>query len=165
MECYTSEFDRNIGRYTIVLSDKLPTITTNLAPFEQVIRNLISNAIKHHDKDEGRIEIGYMDTGSHHEFSVADDGPGIDPSNHDRIFEMFQTLRPRDQVETNGMGLSLVRKIVTQHDGIVSVNSNKDRSGRGCSNAFHLAQNPAHLAAEILMNNAQTRLLVVDDDT
>ncbi len=58
-----------------------------------------------------------------HEYLVKDDGPGIDEAYHQRIFEMFHTLRPRDQVEGSGIGLSVVKKIVESRDGTIEVNS------------------------------------------
>ncbi len=57
------------------------------------------------------------------EFSVADDGPGIAPGFHERIFELFQTLKPRDQVEGSGMGLAIVKKTVESMGGSISVDS------------------------------------------
>jgi signal transduction histidine kinase len=79
-------------------------------PLQQVLINLISNALKHHDKKTGRIDVSVEDMGTMFRFSVKDDGPGIPPQYHEQIFKMFQTLKPRDQVEGSGMGLAMVRK-------------------------------------------------------
>jgi signal transduction histidine kinase len=66
-------------------------------------------------------------------FRVADDGPGIDPKYHDRIFQIFQTLRPRDEVENTGIGLTLVKKIIELYGGKVWVESTP---GAGCQFFF-----------------------------
>jgi PAS domain S-box-containing protein len=98
-----------------------PTIYTAVTPLQQVVTNLIANAIKHHDRPSGNIELAASDAGDFYEFTVADDGPGIPPEYHERIFGMFQTLRPRDEVEGSGIGLALVKRIVTRFGGTVSI--------------------------------------------
>jgi signal transduction histidine kinase len=84
---------------------------------------LVNNAIKHHDRPNGRVRISATEFKDMVEFTVADDGPGIDPAFHERIFQMFQTLRPRDQVEGSGIGLAVVEKIVSSVGGTISVES------------------------------------------
>jgi len=92
-------------------------------PLEIILRNLISNAIKHHDKATGHIKISYKkDHGMHH-ISVQDDGPGIPSELFDKAVEMFQTLRPRDKVEGSGMGLSLSKKTVEHYGGSLAIES------------------------------------------
>ena len=110
-----------------VAIEPLPTMATPRAPLEQVFINLIGNAIKHHDREEGRIEVSAVDRGVAIEFVVADDGPGIPPEFHDTVFRMFETLRPRDEVEASGVGLALVKKIVDNVGGRIEVES----QGRG----------------------------------
>lgn len=108
----------------LVLASDLPCFTTYITPFEQVITNLFTNAIKHHDRAEGTIWISSKSLNADwFEFCVKDDGPGIEPQFHQRIFNMFQTLKPRDEVEGSGMGLALVKKIVEQYGGQVRVES------------------------------------------
>jgi signal transduction histidine kinase len=97
---------------TIVVQKDMPAIMTSRAPLELVFRNLIDNAIKHHHRPEGWIWISAREIDGYIEFSVADDGPGIAEKFHDRIFQMFQTLQPRDRVEGSGMGLAVVKKVV-----------------------------------------------------
>jgi signal transduction histidine kinase len=109
--------------FTIKVVNEMPTMFTYAAPLETVLRNLVNNAIKHHDKPQGEVRISAKVKDSLVEFAVADDGPGIDPAFHDRIFQMFQTLRPRDQVEGSGIGLAVVEKIVESVGGTVSVES------------------------------------------
>ena len=102
----------------------LPDLTTYRAPLEQVFRNLIGNAVKHHHNGSGRIEVlAGSSNGKLEEFIVRDDGPGIDPKYHEQVFEMFHTLKPRDQVEGSGMGLALVKKIVENRGGTVKLES------------------------------------------
>jgi len=107
-------------------------------PLQQIFANLIGNALKHHHRKEGRIEISVEPGPLLLTFFVRDDGPGIASQFHDRIFDMFQTLRPRDQVEGSGMGLAMVRKYVEVFGGTVWLES---AEGRGST--FHFTW-PAH---------------------
>ena len=118
--------------FTIQVGE-LPTLTTHRAPLEQVFRNLIGNAIKHHDRRDGRVEISSHDAGVFVEFTVRDDGPGISPEFHDQVFLMFQTLKPRDQVEGSGMGLAFVKKIVENQRGQTTLES---AAGQGATFRF-----------------------------
>jgi signal transduction histidine kinase len=104
-------------------SPALPTLITERVPLEIVLRNLIGNAIKHHHRPAGHIQVAVVEEERMLTFAVTDDGPGIDPEYHQRIFEMFQTLRPRDQVEGSGMGLTVVKKIVENYGGAITVES------------------------------------------
>ncbi len=109
---------------SITLTETMPTLTTARAPLETVLRNLISNALKHHHNPEtGRVHVSAQLEGDWATFTVSDDGPGIDPVFHDRIFQLFQTLRPRDHVEGSGMGLAIVKKTVESLGGMVQVES------------------------------------------
>jgi signal transduction histidine kinase len=92
-------------------------------PLEVVMRNLISNAIKHHDKPEGHIQIHYKTLDNMHQISIEDDGPGIPQELFDKAVEMFQTLRPRDKVEGSGMGLSLAKKTIEHYHGSLTIQS------------------------------------------
>jgi PAS domain S-box-containing protein len=109
--------------FTITLQEPLPSLTTRWTPLELVFRNLIENAIKHHHRGDGRIEISARESADFVEFTVADDGPGIDPVFHERIFQIFQTLQPRDQVEGSGAGLAIAKKAVERHGGTLAVSS------------------------------------------
>jgi two-component system, LuxR family, sensor kinase FixL len=92
-------------------------------PLQQILMNLISNAIKHHHKKAGTVEVTVGEDGANHVFAIKDDGPGIAPQFHDQIFKMFQTLKPRDQVEGSGMGLAMVRKNVEVFGGTLELES------------------------------------------
>lgn len=108
-------------------------ITVMRMPLQQVLMNLIGNAVKHHDKPEGTVRLSMEDLGSMYAFTVEDDGPGIPAQFHDKVFEMFRTLKPRDQVEGSGMGLALVRKNVELFGGTISLDSSP---GQGCRFRF-----------------------------
>jgi len=92
-------------------------------PLQQILHNLIGNAVKHHDKPSGTVEVTADHTPPHLVIRVRDDGPGIAPEFHGRIFEMFQTLKPRSDKDGSGMGLTLVKKLVTLHGGDIAVES------------------------------------------
>jgi len=102
-------------------------------PLQHVLMNLIGNAIKHHDKKTGCIEVTVEDSGDFYAFAVKDDGPGIPAQFHEQIFKMFQTLKPKDQVEGSGMGLALVKKYVELYGGKVSLESEE---GKGSAFRF-----------------------------
>ncbi len=95
--------------------------TTLNVPLELVLRNLISNAIKHHDKETGVIEVSLTENDTDYTISVVDDGPGIPPELHEKAFEMFQKVHTRREVSGSGMGLSLIKRTVEQYGGMVSV--------------------------------------------
>ena len=118
---------------TIRVGDNMPTLEAARIPMDQVFSNLISNAIKYRSSDNGCIDVDVQDKGVFYEFSVADDGPGINPQFHDKVFEIFQTLTPRDTLESTGVGLSLVKKIVEEQGGIVSLSSEE---GKGATFSF-----------------------------
>ncbi|MEZ4869201.1 MAG: PAS domain S-box protein [Caldilineaceae bacterium] len=109
--------------FTITIVDPMPTFPTWRVPLEVVLRNLMGNAIKHHDRADGHITISAHVQGDFVEFAVQDDGPGIDPAFHERIFQIFQTLQPRDELEGSGMGLAVVKKTVESMGGAIRVES------------------------------------------
>ncbi len=119
--------------FVIKVADNMPRLTTYKTPLELVFRNLIDNAIKHHDRAEGYIEVSAVSQGRVVEFTIRDDGPGIPAEYHDRIFRMFQTLKPRDEVEGSGIGLAVVKKVVEQQGGRVTVETD---NGRGTAFRF-----------------------------
>jgi PAS domain S-box-containing protein len=110
--------------FVVTADPTLPSIRTERVPLETVFRNLIGNAVKHHHQpDAGQVTVRAVEHGSWVEFIVADNGPGIDSAYHDRIFDIFQTLRSRDEVEGSGMGLAIVKKIVERRGGRIWVES------------------------------------------
>jgi signal transduction histidine kinase len=113
---------------------EFPVIYTARGQLEQVLRNLINNAIKHHDKPQGVVVVSAKRVDNVMEFSVQDDGPGIPPQYHETVFKLFQTLKRRDEVEGSGMGLAIVRKLVEQQRGSVTVDS--EGNGKGSKFCF-----------------------------
>ena len=111
----------------VQVAGTFPTLVSARAPLALVIRNLVSNAVKHHDRPDGRVTVSARMDGDWAEFTVADDGPGIAPEYQDRVFGLFQTLRPRDEVEGSGMGLSIVKKAVQSRGGRVWIEPGEGR--------------------------------------
>lgn len=107
---------------------------------QQVFQNLISNAIKYMDKPEGEIRVACVADGKHWIFSISDNGPGIDKQHFEKIFQLFQTLAPRDRVESTGVGLALVKKIVEMYGGRVWLEST---AGQGSIFFFTLPRTAA----------------------
>lgn len=119
--------------FNIKTSKAFKQLEFNRMPLQQILLNLISNAIKHRVKDTGLIEVNVKEKKTQYLISVKDDGSGIDPIYHERIFKMFQTLQPRDRVEGSGMGLAIVRKHIELLGGSISIESSV---GEGCTFIF-----------------------------
>ena len=107
----------------ITIKQKLPVITFNESQLIQVFQNLIQNAIKHNDKDIAIIDIAYKLIENEHQFSISDNGPGIDIKYHDKIFQLFQKLDVKSGIESIGIGLALVKKIIERNGGKIYVES------------------------------------------
>lgn len=127
-------------RFSLQVECPVATVRTVRVPLETIFRNLIGNAVKHHNRPDGRIrvtvsvatDILQQEETSYLRCCVNDDGPGIAPEFHARIFEMFQTLQPRDQVEGSGIGLSIVKKIVESVGGSLTVESTEGEGATFC---------------------------------
>jgi len=117
----------------IQVTTQMPVLYTVRIQLQQVFSNLISNAIKYHDKPQGLVTISCLEEKQSYLFSVTDDGPGIDPEYHDRIFVIFQTLQERDAVESTGVGLAIVKKILDRQSGSIQVTS---ELGQGATFTF-----------------------------
>jgi signal transduction histidine kinase len=103
-----------VPREFSVQAERLPVIFTERLKLEQVFANLIGNAVKFSVANKGSIEIACRELVSHYEFSVKDHGIGIEPEYHARIFEIFQTLREKDDKESTGIGLAIIKKILDE---------------------------------------------------
>jgi signal transduction histidine kinase len=125
-------------------------IITASAQLEQVLRNLINNAIKHHDKANGEVVLYAQRVGDFVEFVVHDDGPGILPRFHEKIFELFQTLKRRDEADSTGMGLAIVKKLIERQSCRITVHSQGDGTGTDfrfqwpTSSAVNYVKEPTH---------------------
>ena len=110
-------------QFEIFIASNMPTLKTETVLLQQVFSHVISNAVKYHHREKGKITISVKDIGQFYEFAIADDGPGIDSQYHERVFRIFQTLQARDTIESTGVGLSIVKKIVESKGGTVRLES------------------------------------------
>lgn len=114
----------------VVIAPDMPNVRAEKIPLQQVFMNLLGNAIKHAGADSPRVSIDWDDAGPFYEFTVGDNGQGIAPQYHERIFGIFQTLEARDKVEGTGIGLSVVQKIVEAKGGRVWVESDVGKGAK-----------------------------------
>jgi signal transduction histidine kinase len=119
--------------FQIQFSLDLPSIETQTLLLKQVLSNLIGNAIKYHNRPHGKVEILVEDREDCFQFKIVDDGPGIAPEDHKKIFSIFQTLVGREDLKGTGIGLSIVKKIVESRGGSVSLES---ELGKGSTFSF-----------------------------
>ena len=126
---------------TIAVQGPFPTLEAERVPLQQVFLNLIGNAVKYAGaaRPDVGIQVTCRDAGDGFEFAVSDNGPGIAPQYHERIWGVFQTLEARDTVEGTGIGLSVVKKIVESRGGSVSVESGP---GQGATFRFTWRRTP-----------------------
>lgn len=110
----------------IEIMPELPAVLMEPIKAQQVFQNLLSNAIKFMDKPAGIIRVRCDLEADAWHFQVADNGPGIAPKYFEQIFQLFQTLSPRDEVESTGVGLAIVKKIIESGGGRVWVESGPD---------------------------------------
>jgi signal transduction histidine kinase len=99
----------------------MPTVIVERTPVRQVLLNLVSNACKHHDRENGHIRLRCQFKAGLMVFDVADDGPGVPIEFRNRVFTMFETLQGKDTREGSGIGLALVNKLVTDHGGTITI--------------------------------------------
>jgi signal transduction histidine kinase len=126
-------------KFVINVEPGMPTLVTERVKLGQVFGNLLSNAIKFHHRPNGRITITVQERDDSYEFAVSDDGPGIAPEYHEKVFAVFQTLQPRDTMESTGVGLAVVKKIVESQDGQVKLES---AEGQGATFRFSWPKQP-----------------------
>lgn len=129
----------------VTVAPGLPVIWTEPTRIRQVFHNLISNAIKYMDKPQGLVAVSWSDEGDCWHFSVADNGPGIERRHFERIFQLFQTLAPRDRIESTGVGLALVKRIVEMLGGRVWLTSTP---GEGSTFYFTMPKKHGHVDVE-----------------
>ncbi len=115
-------FDFNVSQHQIVQVGGSEEVCVDQTNFQSVVGNLVGNAIKYHDApDRMRIEVRVETVGDRLHVSVSDNGPGIDPKFHAKVFEVFQTLGADSNSDSTGIGLAIVRKAVERHGGKVSL--------------------------------------------
>jgi signal transduction histidine kinase len=130
-----------VGMFSIVVDPNLPRVTAVRAPFQQVWMNLLGNAFKHARRAGAEIHVGVAERAAEWEFSISDNGPGIAPQYHQRVFGIFQTLAARDKLEGTGIGLATVKKLVESEGGRVWVES---QTGQGATFRFTWPKMQAH---------------------
>jgi len=119
----------------IIITNELPVLICEKTQIIQVFQNLLSNAVKYMDKPEGQIKVACVEQDGFWKFSIADNGPGIEEKYHKKIFKIFQTLSSENRVDSTGIGLSIVKKIIELNAGIVWVES---QPGQGSTFYFTL---------------------------
>lgn len=119
--------------FRVTVEPGMPVLETLRTPLEQVLRNLIGNAIQHHDEPQGEIIVEALERSDAYEFAVRDDGPGIRETSREEIFEMFSQLKSAGDAQGTGIGLALIKKIVEGQGGRVWV---EPTEGRGSTFRF-----------------------------
>lgn len=155
--------------FVIEIGPEMPTLKAERLRLQQVLINLIGNALKHFtpygpedEESEGtspstdkprsialaetspqvpaRVQVAVVEQDDFYEFSVADNGPGIAPRYHEKVFGIFQTLEARDKIENAGIGLALAKKIVESKGGTIRLES---QIGQGATFRFTWPKRPA----------------------
>lgn len=126
--------DYALAEEQLELTSDVPQIATEPLHFRRVVENLVGNAVKYHDRVEPlRIAIAITAQNGRCRVDVQDNGPGIAPEFHDRIFAVFQTLGTKNKIESTGIGLAVVKKLVAQVGGDVTLSSSL---GQGATFSF-----------------------------
>jgi len=108
---------------TVIIENQLPVMRVVKIHIEQVFSNLLSNAVKYNTNANPVIKVRYQEAGDYHQFAISDNGPGIERKYFEKIFEIFQTLQERDAFESTGIGLAIVKKIIEDNKGSITVES------------------------------------------
>ena len=132
LEAFADETERTNAE--VIVRD-LPIVLTDRGQISQLLRNLVANALKFRSKDVLRLEISACEESKVWTISVKDNGIGIAPEFHERIFRVFQRLHPKSEYPRNGVGLAIAKKIVERHGGRIWVES---ELGRGSVFRFTL---------------------------
>lgn len=107
----------------IIIPAQLPTVTANKIEISNVFQNLISNAIKYRSTEKPNIKINYTLNANFHEFSITDNGLGINPEDYEQIFEVFHRLHSYENIPGAGIGLSICKKVIERHGGRIWIES------------------------------------------
>jgi len=122
----------------VVIADDLPTVSCDKERISEVFENLLTNAIKFsRETKDAEIRVGYKSEGAFHKFYIEDNGIGIDPKDHSRIFEIFHRTKEANGTEGTGIGLAIVDKIIKELGGKLWVESEK---GEGATFYFKLPE-------------------------
>jgi signal transduction histidine kinase len=126
----------------ISIENEMPTVISDKTRMRRVFANLLNNAVQCVDKPKGQIKIASVREDGFWKFSVSDNGPGIDPKYHEKIFKICQTLSPHDDIEGTGIGLSIVKKIVENNGGTIWLES---EVGKGSTFYFTIPRSDARM--------------------
>ena len=138
--CKRIEFDIKKHQVTLNIDKMMPTIICDRIKLTEVFLNLINNAIKFSSKQKEKpiVDVKYEDAGDFYQFSVKDNGIGIDPKYHDKVFGIFKRLHSQDEFEGSGAGLGIVKKVIDDHKGKVWIES---EAGKGTKFLFTIPKN------------------------
>lgn len=129
----TFDFIGKPDNLKLEFTSPMPVLAADKLLLEQIFSNLLDNSVKYNDKSAVEIKISAEEKNNHWQFSVTDNGPGIDPQYHEKVFVIFQTLKRRDEVESTGVGLAIVKKIIEEKGGKIWVES---EAGKGAAFKF-----------------------------
>jgi signal transduction histidine kinase len=118
-----------------ITNESLPTVQADPTQLIQLFQNLIGNALKFKSESAPQIHVGVSDAGAFWQFSVQDNGIGIEPQYFERIFQVFQRLHTRREYKGTGIGLAICKKIIERHGGRIWVES---QAGKGSTFYFTL---------------------------
>jgi PAS domain S-box-containing protein len=127
----------------VITADRLPTLAASAAHVIPLFQNLIANAIKYRSEQLPRIHISVQETDGQLRFAVTDNGIGIEPEYHERIFEVFKRLHGR-KIPGTGVGLAICQRVVERYGGRIWVES---QAGQGATFLFTLPDVALHSAA------------------
>ncbi len=113
-----------VGKGVFEITKQLPIIKTEAYLLEQVFKHLIKNAVEHNDATQPLVEISYHGVRNNHVFCIKDNGPGIPSEFHEKVFQIFQTLKSKDDHQATGIGLSIAKKIVEEKGGSIWIENN-----------------------------------------
>ncbi len=128
-----------LGNQAVITQGSLPTLAVREVHLRQLFENLIANAIKYRSDDPPRIHISATGSDGYCVFSVADNGIGIAPEFHEKIFGIFTRLQERDKSSGTGIGLAICKRIVERYRGRIWVES---EAKRGATFLFKLPLAP-----------------------
>jgi len=120
------KFDIKDNRVDLHIPQELPVVRCDRIKMAEVFQNLINNAIKFsskNNKERPRVEIGYQSVDNDYRFYIKDNGIGIDPQYHEQIFGIFKRLHTDKEYEGTGAGLSIIKKVIDDHQGRIWVES------------------------------------------
>jgi len=117
----------------MIVENAMPVMLAEKLHLQQVFSNLLSNAFKHNTVSSPEIRVRSKETEKYYEFSISDNGPGIEKECFEKIFVIFQTLKERDAFESTGVGLAIAKKVIDDIKGTINV---KSELGKGATFTF-----------------------------